>query len=419
MKIGIVDADLLDKGTRFPNLAAMKISGHWKRRGADVRLCLDFADACECDKLFVSKVFTATQTPKWLGLLADRCEFGGTGFNLYDAPPLPNEVERGRPDYDLYRPFVESFGPKPPSWLDMYTKASVGFTTRGCFRKCPFCVNKNRNRSIRWDRVENFLDLSRPYVILLDDNVFGCKDWAEIFDELAATGKRFAYRQGLDIRLVSRRKAAVLERAKYWKEIMFAFDNIDDERAFRRGAENFRAECSKTSRAYVLTGFYKRGVDELSDVFKRLAVLAEYRIYPYLMRHENYKLDPFAPVFVDLARWCNQQRFFKATTFAEFAETYGSRKTRELLQSRDLQPLRATFEADFFNVSGRRQRANNGESVLRAGDAKRFARVALSRVVVRVRRGARLGAFVDDFKARRALRSLRRDVDGTASPRSA
>lgn len=40
MKIGIVDADLLDKGTRFPNLAAMKISGHWKRRGADLRVLL-------------------------------------------------------------------------------------------------------------------------------------------------------------------------------------------------------------------------------------------------------------------------------------------------------------------------------------------------------------------------------------------
>jgi len=422
MKIGIVDADLLDKGTRFPNLAAMKISGHWKRRGADARLCLDFADACECDKLFVSKVFTATQTPKWLGLLADRCEFGGTGFNLYDAPPLPDEVERGRPDYDLYRPFVESFGPKPPSWLDMYTKASVGFTTRGCFRKCPFCVNKNRNRSIRWDRVENFLDLSRPYVILLDDNVFGCKDWAEIFDELAATGKRFAYRQGLDIRLVSRRKAAVLERAKYWKEIMFAFDNIADERAFRRGAENFRAECSKTSRAYVLTGFYKRGVDELSDVFKRLAVLAEYRIYPYLMRHENYKLDPFAPVFVDLARWCNQQRFFKATTFAEFAETYGSRKTRELLQSRDLQPLRATFEADFltFPDEGKGQtmenpfyalvmRSGSRESLylalwLELGEAPGLARsLTISKLVALC---ARYGATLTEPQVRARLKSL-------------
>ena len=30
MKIGIIDADLLDNGTRHPNLALMKISGYYK-----------------------------------------------------------------------------------------------------------------------------------------------------------------------------------------------------------------------------------------------------------------------------------------------------------------------------------------------------------------------------------------------------
>ena len=36
MKIGIIDADLLDNGTRHPNLALMKISGFMKSQGNDV-----------------------------------------------------------------------------------------------------------------------------------------------------------------------------------------------------------------------------------------------------------------------------------------------------------------------------------------------------------------------------------------------
>ena len=32
MNIGIIDADLLDKGTRHPNLALMKISAYYKEK---------------------------------------------------------------------------------------------------------------------------------------------------------------------------------------------------------------------------------------------------------------------------------------------------------------------------------------------------------------------------------------------------
>ncbi len=33
MKLGIIDADLLDNGTRHPNLACMKISTYYKNLG--------------------------------------------------------------------------------------------------------------------------------------------------------------------------------------------------------------------------------------------------------------------------------------------------------------------------------------------------------------------------------------------------
>lgn len=141
---------------------------------------------------------------------------------------------------------------------------------------------------------------------------------------MESTGKRFAFKQGLDIRLTNREKAATLARAKYRGDITFAFDNIADERAFRRGAEAFRSECGKQAKAYLLCGFYKRGLDELRDLFKRLDVLAEYRILPYLMRHERYENDEFKAVYIDLARWLNQPGFYKKLAFSEFAQKAGS-----------------------------------------------------------------------------------------------
>lgn len=34
-KIGLIDADLLDNGTRHPNLALMKIAGYYKDTGVE------------------------------------------------------------------------------------------------------------------------------------------------------------------------------------------------------------------------------------------------------------------------------------------------------------------------------------------------------------------------------------------------
>lgn len=41
-KIGLIDADLLDNGTRHPNLVIMKLSGYFKEKGCEVELIEDY-----------------------------------------------------------------------------------------------------------------------------------------------------------------------------------------------------------------------------------------------------------------------------------------------------------------------------------------------------------------------------------------
>ena len=76
------------------------------------------------------------------------------------APDLPLEVEHPYADYHLYDEYVGrqiARGIKPQTYSD-YMDYSIGFTTRGCFRKCPFCVNQKYDHVFRHSPVKEFFD---------------------------------------------------------------------------------------------------------------------------------------------------------------------------------------------------------------------------------------------------------------------
>ena len=328
MKIGLVDADLLDGGTRFPNLALMKIAGYYKRLGNDVGLIGKYDPAIE--RVFVSKVFTTSALPDWIDRYS-QVSFGGTGFNLYGAEPLPDEIEHAFPDYSLYDSYIAQNYDKSVArrfFNEYYTDSSIGFTTRGCIRQCPFCVNRDKKRVEQWSHIREFYDPNRKYIVLLDDNVLAYPKWEDVFDELEATGKAIRYIQGMDVRLMTQRKAERLARIKYHRAVCFAFDNVADRLHVVRGLDVYRASCArKQTLAYVLVGYYKQGEEELRDALDRIDVLTRYDVDPYVMKHANFKNDPYANIFTELARWANQPRFRK-TTFGEFFEVNASKKAR-------------------------------------------------------------------------------------------
>ena len=79
LRIGLVDADLIDHGTRHPNLVLLKLSGYFKARGHSVELIEAFEAVPDYDIVFISCVFTFTNIPE--GLLAlPNVVYGGTGF---------------------------------------------------------------------------------------------------------------------------------------------------------------------------------------------------------------------------------------------------------------------------------------------------------------------------------------------------
>lgn len=336
MKIGIIDADLLNKTRhRFPNLASMKISGYFKEQGHNVELLLSYDNLDQYNKVYISKVFTDTPVPEDV-LKMDNVEYGGTGFFFDKAPNLPYEIEHHMPDYHLYDKFIDiqlQNGEKKKN-LTYFIDYSIGFTTRGCFRQCSFCINQNCKKVKKHSEINEFLDHSRKYICLLDDNILGFKNWKDIFIELNKINKNFQYKQGLDERLLNEEKCKMLLNSKYIGSLIFAFDNIEDKNIIIDKLELLRKlDQKKIPMFYVLCGFDRENKyneefwkQDIIDTFERIKILMKYKCIPYIMRFEKYKDSPYRGMYINLARWCNQPSFYKKKSFREFCNMEGNGK---------------------------------------------------------------------------------------------
>lgn len=393
----MIDVDLLDNGTRHPNLAQMKMSAFCKSRGHDVELIYtdnQLDTLHDYDLLLVSKVFTFTKVePRFQKLLPSNKEelvqlngcireavlryeqkkpqetvvlIGGTGFFENGGINLHTDVEHSMPDYTLYLDYVNAKidQGRSKTYFDDYLNYSIGFTTRGCFRQCHFCVNKKYKKAFRHAKVTEFLDKDRPMIYLWDDNIFALFDgWQEIFDELDATGKPFQFRQGLDIRLLKEEHAKRLMSSKYHGDIIFAFDHVDQAELIERKLKLWRTYCSKTTKLYVLCAFDSWDYEVVSDsplmekrhyflermndvqtqderdqldilgIFERIEILMRYGCLPYIMRYEKYKDSKYKGVYTELARWVNQPQFFKKKSFRQFCEANRDYNKTELCAS--------------------------------------------------------------------------------------
>lgn len=384
----MIDADLIDGGTRHPNLAQMKISSYCKSRGCIVKLLYEKDDLRSLDSfdaIIISKVFTFTVLPENLKAIDDRKNelnrdivevintclsetgstqyaVGGTGFFCNGGRRLSNEIEHIMPDYDLYLGYVNKQienGCKRSRYSD-YLDYSIGFTSRGCFRKCEFCVNKyGDKRSRKHSPVSEFYNPEKKRIYLWDDNFMACKDWEIILDELDATGRPFQFRQGLDLRLMTEKKAKRFSKCKYYGDFIFAFDHIDDFERINEKMKLWSKYNKRETKIYLICAFdsftytsidkitrlnspYLIKMAELPNkeareqmdieyLFERIRVCIYYNCLPYIMRYEEYKNSEYKGMYIQIARWCNQPSIFKKMSFREFcfANQKHSKSNRE------------------------------------------------------------------------------------------
>jgi hypothetical protein len=205
MRIGLIDVD----GHNFPNLALMKLSAYHKAKGDEVEWYTIFGD--HYDVVYMAKVFTHTEDYNQVIPNADKIIKGGTGYDVNSR--LPEEAEKIVPDYSIY-PFVDD-------------KTAYGFLTRGCIRKCPWCVVPRKEGNIHpYQDVDEIAVDGRTNLILMDNNILAAGDYGiQQLEKIAAKGYKVDFNQAMDARLVTDDIAKVLARIK-WKDgrIRFACD---------------------------------------------------------------------------------------------------------------------------------------------------------------------------------------------------
>ena len=141
-----------------------------------------------------------------------------------------------------------------------------------------------------------------------------------LLQQLADSGAKVEFNQGLDIRLVNDRNIELLKRIRL-DGIHFAFDRWQDKDIIE---PRLRAFANKTGfdrnrgrvMVYILTNFDTTIEQDLY----RIQLCRELNFSPYPMIYDKKHADP---IYRKIQRWCSNFIFWTCPTFEE----YGRRNT--------------------------------------------------------------------------------------------
>ena len=283
---------LVDVDSKIQNLALMQISAYHKAQGDIVGF-----GVANPDLVYISCVFSknASQARGIAKLYPNATvKLGGSGLS-YEW--LPKEMQKLKPDYDLYP----------------YTQVSIGFTTRGCIRVCPFCIVPQKEGKLhRWQHIKEFYDDRFDSVMLLDNNIYADKEWFFDNTQFAIENKlRLNISQGMDIRLLDEEIALRLKELRWMGQIRFAFDNMGDEQAVKRGVEILREagiRVRSNVELYVLVG-YNTTPEE--DKY-RCRLLKKLGTNPFVMKYVSNNWTN------RIAWWANRKQAFWSFDIDEY-----------------------------------------------------------------------------------------------------
>lgn len=290
MIVGLHDGD----DTNFPNYALMKISAYHKAQGDSVEW---WNPIFPYDRVYSSKVFSFTPADPYLP--PDTIK-GGTGYGIYTD--LAPEIDEMFPDYSIY-PDCDY---------------AIGFLTRGCIRKCPWCVVPKKEGWIR--RYRTWEEIKRPDkrdIVFMDNNVLASNHGINQIAAMAGQNVRIDFNQGLDARLIDKDVAKLLSDVKWRRFIRMACDT-DAMIPIIEQAVRYLDECGvKPYRVFVY--MLVRGIESAerrADALRKMGV--EIFAQPY--RDFENKIEPTREQ-KHFARWVNRKQLYKSCTWDEYRQS--------------------------------------------------------------------------------------------------
>lgn len=294
---------LLAPDSKYPNLAIMKISSYYKSKGDDVKWYDHNNDFLDTDILYISKIFNFTDEPAELPINNCKIYRGGTGYDIKGK--LPDEIENiTQLDWSLY-PDCDY---------------SIIFTTRGCIRKCKFCI-VNEKEGLIHNIPLTSLNPNGKHIKILDNNFFANPSWRENLKMLKQFNQPLEFNAGIDLRILTKEQCEELAKCKI-KSIHCAWDNYKDKeyilpklKMLTEYVKPYKILC------YVLVGFENKEIVE-TDI-ERVETIWSLGVYPFVMGYINYNDRKWkrSRSVKDFARWCNNRYIFKKVKWEEYKKS--------------------------------------------------------------------------------------------------
>lgn len=278
--------------TGFPNYALMKLSAYHKAQGDHVEWWIPMV---KYDRVYSSKIFTFS--PEDPMLPPDTIK-GGTGYGILDE--LPPEVDAMFPDYSLY-PDCDH---------------AIGFLTRGCIRKCPWCIVPKKEGAIRAYR--SWREVKRPDcrdIVFMDNNVLASEWGLEQMEDMIGENVRIDFNQGMDARLITPEVAEIISRLKWIRFVRMSCDTDAMLDTVLEKVDLLKQHGVKPYRVFV----YLLVQDIKSAEYRALALRnAGVDVFAQPYRDFENKIEPTKQMR-DFAQWVNRKPIFNSTdSFAEY-----------------------------------------------------------------------------------------------------
>lgn len=294
MKIGLIDVD----GHNFPNFALMRISAFHKAQGDEVEWADPFFGTY--DLVFKSKIFTFTPddfTPWKCNVIE-----GGTGYDI--SSRLPKEIEQSNTmDYSLYPQH----------------RFSIQFFSRGCIRKCPFCLVRDKEGYIKpIEPVE--LNPNGQWIEVLDNNFFANPEWKSSIDYLIKVNQPVNL-CGVDIRIMDEEQAFWLNKLRLKRSHVHIAWDLPEIDLTEKLKEVTKYIAPWKLSCYILVGF-NSSIEQ--DLF-RIQRCREFKVHPFVMPYRDYENNKEPSQYCkDLAQWVNKPQIFdRVKKFEDFKPRKG------------------------------------------------------------------------------------------------
>jgi len=278
MKVGLIDIE-----PKIVNTAYMQIACYHRQRGDSVEWWTPLEHR-QFDVVYCSSIFDFTDKSQ----IPEDVICGGTGSDVNSR--LSRVIENSDYDYSIYPKCRKSY-----IWF-----------SRGCIRKCPWCVVPAKEGKLKAVEPKN-LNPDGEYIVICDNNFFANRRWKGAILWLSSKKQPLDF-QGVDVRILNKSMCKALLGLRHFKRIKIAWDNPQEDlmpviKKVTEWIPAYRLMC------YVLIGYSSTPEEDLY----RVETLRKSGIDPFVMPYN--KKDLYQKAF---ARWVNHKAIFKKVKWEDY-----------------------------------------------------------------------------------------------------